>query len=53
MKKVVSMLLVLVMMLSCLAGCGGNDNANNEGGDKAADTFYIGGIGPTTGGAAI
>ena len=53
MKKVVSMLLVLVMVLSCLAGCGGNEDANNDGGDKAADTFYIGGIGPTTGGAAI
>ena len=54
MKKVVSMLLVLVMVLSCLAGCGGNNNdAGNDGGDKAADAFYIGGIGPTTGGAAI
>lgn len=54
MKKVVSMLLVLVMVLSCLAGCGGGEtDGGNDGGDKAADTFYIGGIGPTTGGAAI
>ena len=54
MKKVVSMLLVLVMAVSCLAGCGGGEgNANNDGGDKAADAFYVGGIGPTTGGAAI
>lgn len=49
MKKVVSMLLVLAMAVSCLAGCGGGSTAE----EKKADTFYIGGIGPTTGGAAI
>lgn len=49
MKKVVSMLLVFAMAVSCLAGCGGGSGAE----EKAADTFYIGGIGPTTGGAAI
>lgn len=49
MKKVVSMLLVLAMAVSCLAGCGGGSGAE----EKAADAFYIGGIGPTTGAAAI
>lgn len=48
MKKVVSVLLVLAMAVACLAGCGGS--GNNE---EKADAFYIGGIGPTTGDAAI
>ena len=50
MKKVVSVLLVLAMTVSCLAGCGGSSSKKEEG---SADAFYIGGIGPTTGGAAI
>ena len=50
MKKVVSVLLVLAMAVSCLAGCGGSSSKKEEG---SADAFYIGGIGPTTGGAAI
>ena len=49
MKKVVSMLLVLTMAVSCLAGCGGGSVKE----EKAADTFYIGAMGPTTGAAAI
>ena len=49
MKKVVSMLLVLTMAVSCLAGCGGGSVKE----EKAADTFYIGTMGPTTGAAAI
>ena len=52
MKKVVSMLLVLVMVLSCLAGCGGGKTDAGNDGEKAS-AFYIGGIGPNTGGAAI
>ncbi len=47
MKKAVSMLLVLAMAVGCLAGCGSKEAA------KDADKFYIGGIGPTTGDAAI
>ena len=50
MKTVVSVLLVLAMAVSCLAGCGGSSSKKEEG---SADAFYIGGIGPTTGGAAI
>ena len=50
MKKVVSVLLVLAMAVSCLAGSGGSSSKKEEG---SADAFYIGGIGPTTGGAAI
>lgn len=52
MKKVVSMLLVLAMAASCLAGCGGSGDSAKSNGEKK-DAFYIGGIGPTTGDAAI
>ncbi|MBO4902669.1 MAG: ABC transporter substrate-binding protein [Lachnospiraceae bacterium] len=45
-KKVMSLMLVLAMAVSMLAGCGG---ASASG----SDTFKIGGIGPTTGGAAV
>lgn len=41
------MLLVLAMAVGCLAGCGSKEAA------KDADKLYIGGIGPTTGDAAI
>ncbi|MBO5167021.1 MAG: ABC transporter substrate-binding protein [Lachnospiraceae bacterium] len=45
MKKVISLALTAVLAASMLTGCGGS---------KAdSDTFRIGGIGPTTGGAAI
>lgn len=46
MKKIVSVLLVTVMAMGCLAGCGSK-------GSKKEDTFGIGGIGPITGDAAI
>ncbi len=46
MKKVVSVLLASVLVASTLTACGSSSK-------KADDTFYIGGIGPTTGGAAI
>jgi len=45
MKKVVSIFLVLSMAVAALAGCGSSS--------KNKDAFYIGGIGPTTGTAAI
>jgi len=47
MKKVVSIGLVLAMAVGCFAGCG------SSSAKKDADKFYIGGIGPTTGDAAI
>lgn len=46
MKKTVSVLLVAAMAIGCLAGCGSKT-------EKKEDTFYIGGIGPITGDAAI
>ena len=45
-KKIVSVVLVAAMAVGCLAGCGSKE-AKNE------DAFYIGGIGPVTGDAAI
>lgn len=45
-KKVLSIMLVMAMAVLCLAGCG---NAASS----SANTFKIGGIGPTTGGAAV
>ena len=47
MKKAVSVLLVAAMAVTGLAGCGSASSS------READTFYIGGIGPTTGAAAI
>lgn len=46
MKKLVSVLLTAVMAVGCLAGCGTKEAKNT-------DAFYIGGIGPVTGDAAI
>lgn len=47
MKKAVSIFLVLAMAVGYFAGCGSKEAK------KDADKFYIGGIGPTTGDAAI
>ena len=46
-KKVVALMMSLVMGMSMLAACG------EGGGAAGGDTFKIGGIGPTTGPAAI
>ena len=46
MKKIMSVVLVASMSMAMLAGCGGSKSGN-------ANTFKIGGIGPTTGGAAV
>lgn len=53
MKKTISLLLTLSMVVACLAGCGSSSSSSssNEGG--SSDAFYIGGIGPTTGDNAI
>ena len=45
-KKVVAMAAVAVMGVAAFAGCSGGNKAND-------DKFYIGGIGPVTGGAAV
>ena len=50
MKKVISLVLVSAMSLTLLAGCGDKKTSGSTG---SADAFKIGGIGPTTGGAAI
>ncbi|MBE5883363.1 MAG: amino acid ABC transporter substrate-binding protein [Lachnospiraceae bacterium] len=47
-KKLVSIVVASAMVLA-MAGCGASDAGNTAGGD----TFKIGGIGPTTGAAAI
>ena len=44
-KKILSLTLILALAASVLAGCGGSASGS--------DTFKIGGIGPTTGGAAV
>ena len=45
-KKVVAMAAVAAMSIAAFAGCSGGNKANDE-------KFYIGGIGPVTGGAAV
>jgi len=49
-KKIVSIALVATMVVASLVGCGSKDKGAAEGG---GETFKIGGIGPTTGGAAV
>lgn len=53
MKKLLSVVLALMLVVACLAGCGGSGSDATEaaGGDGAA--FKIGSIGPSTGAAAI
>lgn len=51
MKKFLSMFMAAVMMLSLVA-CGEKTEAPAEGGEAAAETVQIGGIGPLTGGYA-
>ena len=51
MKKFLSMFMAAVMMLSLVA-CGEKTEAPAEGGEAAAETLQIGGIGPLTGGYA-
>lgn len=48
MKKIISLLLVSVLAVTCLVGCGGNKETEKSG----EAVFKIGGSGPLTGGAA-
>ena len=50
MKKLLGMALALVLAIGCLTACGGSASKDSGG---HTDAFYIGGIGPTTGAAAI
>ena len=50
MKKLLSVMMTVALAVGCLTGCGGGSAEKTE---KSADAFYIGGIGPTTGAAAI
>lgn len=47
-KRVLAIVLSLAMVTACFAGCGKKE----EGAGSGSDVFKIGGIGPTTGGAA-
>lgn len=57
MRKLAGMFLALTMTASLLAGCGGSGQTADSGAatDTAAEgsVFKIGGIGPTSGGAAV
>lgn len=65
MKKALSVLLTAALAVGCLAGCGSSEEQGTTNGSAAAGTeaaesgaadgtvFKIGGIGPTTGDAAI
>ena len=58
MKKSLSMLLAGSMLVTALAGCGGNTDTQSAGDgqdntDAVATAFLIGGTAPLTGGAAI
>ena len=52
MKKLLALLLAVAMLVSCFAACGKEDagTTNNE---TTVTPIKLGGIGPTTGGAAI
>ncbi len=59
-KNVISLVAASALLAGTLAGCGGSAGADTAAGDAGADTasgsgageFYIGAIGPLTGGAA-
>lgn len=58
-KKVASLLLASALVVSSFAACGSKSDSSSSGSDAASSTesgaevFKIGGIGPTTGGAAV
>lgn len=51
MKKLLSILLSTALLAACATGCGNTDGTSGTKADET--TIRIGGIGPTTGGAAI
>ena len=52
MKKFISVLLTIVLAMSCLTACGGGSNAGGtESSNSGEAVFKIGSIGPLTGGA--
>lgn len=62
MKKMFSLLVVTSMLVMSLAACGTKDdtkddptdgNTNTESQNNSEEKYYIGGIGPITGGAAV
>lgn len=55
-NKLVSVAVASAMVMAMMTGCGSDGNKSNSGtsdGNNGAATFKIGGIGPTTGGAAL
>lgn len=50
-KKIIALLVVAVLVMTTMVACGNSDK--KEEGNADATTFKIGGIGPTTGGAAV
>ncbi|MBQ7677886.1 MAG: ABC transporter substrate-binding protein [Lachnospiraceae bacterium] len=55
-KRLLSLMTVAALGVTMLAGCGAagsKGGSGSTGSAGGADTFYIGGIGPTTGAAAI
>lgn len=53
MKKVLCFLLAVVMAVFMMAGCGEQANVNDATDVETSGVIKIGGIGPTTGGAAV
>ena len=51
MKKVLGLVLVLSLVVASLAACGSSNKSGSKG--SGNDKFYIGGMGPLTGGAAV
>lgn len=55
-KKLLSLGLIATMAIGLLSACGGKEATKEKAGTNTeanAEAFYIGGIGPTSGGAAI
>ena len=51
-KRVLSVAMVSALAVTSLTACGGYGGSDSSEGSASADTFKIGGIGPTTGDAA-
>lgn len=51
-KRVLSLAMVSALAVTSLTACGGNGGSDSSEESASADTFKIGGIGPTTGDAA-